>query len=142
VNIDDAHPAGSTGLIKAQLALTYDPSQFTVSAADIHLGGVPALGRGWSLSVIVDQTTGQIAITLTSSTPIAQPSGGSLVTIDVHPKDAAVAGAAPVQLVSSVAPFGQDFDTYLADAQGSFTLTPALPSNPAALDRCFAQMAP
>src|SRR5205807_2431786 len=27
VNIDDAHPAGSSGLIRAQLALTYDPAR-------------------------------------------------------------------------------------------------------------------
>jgi hypothetical protein len=139
VSIDDAHPEGSTGLTTAHVALTYDPSQLTISAADIHLGSVPASGSGWSLSAIVDQATGQIAITLSSSAPIAQPIGGSLVTIDLHPKGNSA--PTPVRLVAFVKVNGQDFATYLADAQGSFTLTPALTSDFAALDQCFAQMA-
>ena len=35
VNIDDPHPEGSTGLTQALIALTYDPTVFDVSAADI-----------------------------------------------------------------------------------------------------------
>lgn len=46
VNIDNADPAGSTGLIRGQVALTYDPHQFTVSAADVHFGSVLAAGIG------------------------------------------------------------------------------------------------
>ena len=42
-------PAGSTGLTEAHLALTYDPSVFTVSARDVHLGSVLAAGSGWSV---------------------------------------------------------------------------------------------
>src|SRR5262249_44938038 len=49
VNIDDPHPAGSTGLTQAILALRYDPAVFWVSAADIHLGTVLAAGTGWTL---------------------------------------------------------------------------------------------
>src|SRR5262249_49307963 len=61
VNIDDAHPAGSTGLTAAHLALTYDPRLFTVSATDIHLGSVLAAGSDWILVPIIDPATGQIA---------------------------------------------------------------------------------
>ena len=139
VNIDDAHPAGSTGLTEAHLALTYDPRRFTVSAADIHLGSVPAAGSGWSLQAIVDQTTGQIAITLSSSSPIAQPLGGSLVSIDFH-STGRTSNSSFIDLVASANVNGQDFATLLADAQGSFTLTPALTNDHAALDQCFAQM--
>jgi hypothetical protein len=129
VNLDDAHPEGSTGLIVAHLALVYDPTQFTVSAADIHLGRVPAAGTGWSLVPTIDPATGQIAIVLSSTTPIAQPVGGSLVTIDFH------VVAAPdtwpltsVHLVASVNPTGQQVVfTELEDAQGTFVLTLASP---------------
>ena len=37
VNIDTAHPDGSTGMVDAVLALTYDPKVFDVSAADVQL---------------------------------------------------------------------------------------------------------
>ena len=47
VNIDTAHPDGSTGLVEANLALHFDPQVFTVSAADIQLGSLPAAGNGW-----------------------------------------------------------------------------------------------
>jgi hypothetical protein len=123
VNIDDAHPAGSTGLIDAHLALTYDPHQFAVSAADIQLGSV-LTGGDWSIAPIVDQSTGQIAITLSSNTPIAQTLGGSLVTIEFHQNPIA-SGPATTKLVASVDPDGNLFSTELADAQGTFTLTPS-----------------
>jgi hypothetical protein len=71
VNIDDAHPAGSTGLIEAHLALTYDPHVFTVSAADVHLGSVLAAGSGWTVQPTINPATGQIAIALSSTTPIS-----------------------------------------------------------------------
>ena len=70
VNIDDPRPAGSTGLIEAHLALTYNPSLFTVSAADVHAGSVLA-GGDWSVVPTIDQATGQIGIALSSSTPIS-----------------------------------------------------------------------
>jgi len=136
VNIDDAHPAGSTGLIEAHLALTYDPSIFTVSAADVHLGTVLAAGSGWSVQPTIDPVTGQIAIALSSSTPISSAVGGSLVTIDFHQADHGepsgvsrrIPGSAAIALVASVSPNGQYVATELEDAQGTFTLTPA-PTN-------------
>jgi hypothetical protein len=127
VNIDDAHPAGSTGLMEARLALTYDPRLFTVSAADVHPGSVLAAGSGWTVVSTIDLATGQIGIALSSTTPIAQPIGGSLVTIDFH-QQAAASGPATIALVASVNPDGQYFATELADAQGTFTLTPT-PTN-------------
>jgi hypothetical protein len=126
VNIDDAHPEGSTGLIRADLALTYNPSLFTVSAADVHAGSVLS-GGNWSVVPTIDQATGQIGIALSSSTPISAAIGGSLVTIDFH-QTGTGSGTAAFQLVASVNPNGQMVVTALEDAQGTFTLTPA-PSN-------------
>jgi uncharacterized repeat protein (TIGR03803 family) len=128
VNLDDPAPAGSTGLIEAHLALAYDPRQFTVSAADIHLGTVLAGGSGWSVVSTINAVTGQIALVLTSDTPITSTSGGSLVTIDFHQNGALgrIANPSSIALVSSVNPTGQQVIlTELSDAQGSFVLTPA-----------------
>ena len=58
VNIDDPHPAGSTGMTQALLALTYDPAVLSVTPADIHLGTVPASGTGWTLQSVVDAQHG------------------------------------------------------------------------------------
>jgi Cohesin domain len=126
VNIDDAHPPGSTGLIEARLALTYDPSVLTVSAADIHLGSVLAAGSGWSAVPTINTITGQIAIILSSTSPITTSLGGSLVTIDFHYKGNAP-GSSPIELVASVNPTGQQpIITELEDAQGTFTISPSL----------------
>jgi hypothetical protein len=126
VNIDDADPVGSTGLIRAQLALRYDPGRVSISTGDVHLGSVTSAGIDWALRVTINPATGEIAITLESTTPISSPIGGSLVTIDVHPL-VPLAGAAPLVLVPSVNPSGQQIVfTELEDAQGLFTLT--LPS--------------
>ena len=84
VMLDDPHPAGSTGLTEAILALTYDPSNLSVSAADITLGSLPGLGQGWQLNAVVDQTTGQIGIEIYSMTPITATQAGSLVNITFH----------------------------------------------------------
>jgi Putative Ig domain len=134
VNIDDAHPAGSTGLLRGHLALTYDPGVFTVSAADVHPGSLLA-GGDWSIIPTIDPSTGQIGIALSSDSPITNTLGGSLVTIALHlragePGALATGGdsQATIALVSSVTSNGQYFSTELEDAQGTFTLTPA-PSN-------------
>jgi streptogramin lyase len=155
VNIDNADPAGSTGLIRGQLALRYDPAVFTVSATDVHLGSVLASGIGWSVMPTIDQATGQIVIAFSSNTPISSTRGGSLVTIDFH-WAGEMANGSYIAVVASVAPTGQQaISTELEDAQGIFTLTPA-PANgfdprlnclvlprraSAALDQVFGQLA-
>jgi Putative Ig domain/Cohesin domain len=127
VNLDDPHPQGSTGLIAGHLALTYDPGVFSVSAADIHLGSVLSAADGWSLTPTIDAATGQIAIALSSDTPITSTRGGSLVTIDFHPRSGEPAAFATeggiIKLASSAEPNGQYLTTELEDAQGAFTLT-------------------
>ena len=129
VNLDDARPAGSTGLTQAELALTYDPSLFTVTAADVHLGTIPSSGSGWTLSTVVDAVTGQLAITLLSQTPIATAIGGSLVTIDFHRTGTALSGTTAIDLAASVDPNGQGrFVTALFDTDNRFILSPA-PTN-------------
>src|SRR5262249_407275 len=126
VNIDDPHPAGCTGLTQAILALRYDPTLFSVSAADIHLGTVPAAGIGWTLQAWVDAVTGQIRIILSSPTPIGTAVGGTLVTITFHVRPGAPAGATPLNLSAAVNPNGQGvLRTALADDQGLLTLHPA-----------------
>ena len=131
VNIDDPRPAGSTGLTQVELALSYDPKVFTLTAADVHLGTVPASGSGWSLSTVVDPATGVIAITLVSQTPIATSTGGSLVTIDFHQVGTIGTGATPIQLVASVNLPGQGmFSTAAFDSNDRFILSPA-PTNAA-----------
>jgi uncharacterized repeat protein (TIGR03803 family) len=127
VNVDDPHPEGSTGLVEGHVALTYDPRQFTISAADVHLGSVLAVGSSWSVTPTIDQATGELAIAFSSDTPIIGTAGGSLLTIDFH----AVGGLAnpsTIALVSSASPNGQYVTTELEDAQGTFTLSPA-PTN-------------
>jgi uncharacterized repeat protein (TIGR03803 family) len=146
VNLDDADPAGSTGLLRGHLALSYDPRQFTVSASDVHLGSLLA-GGGWSVTPTIDPATGQIGIALSSDTPIQSAIGGSLVTIDFHPiadepgalatgrvsTPVAYAPGSSIALVASATPNGQYVATELEDAQGTFTLSPA-PSNDTGMD--------
>ena len=134
VNIDDPRPAGSEGMTEATLALTYDPTIFSVSSSDIHLGSVPASGSGWSLQSVVDAATGQIGVTIWSSTPISSSAAGSLVTIDFHQSGLVAAGTTTIDLVSSVDPKGLSANglgvihTQVDDAHGPYTLTPA-PTN-------------
>jgi uncharacterized repeat protein (TIGR03803 family) len=129
INLDDPDPAGSTGLTGAHLALTYDPQQFTVSAADVHLGSILTGASGWSVVTTINPVTGQIALVLSSDTPITSPIGGSLVTIDFYQNSTAVGrifNPSSIALVSFVNPTGQQVVlTELSDAQGSFVLTPA-----------------
>src|SRR5262249_10148901 len=126
VNIDDPHPAGSTGLMQAVLALRYDPTVFRVSVADIHLGIVPNSGTGWTLQVWVDAATGQIGIILFSATPIGTAVGGSLVPITFHVQPGAAVGMSPLNLAAALNPNGQGvFRTTLDDNQGPLTLHPA-----------------
>src|SRR5205807_5713976 len=101
VLIDHPHPEGSTGMTEATLALTYDPSVLSVSAADITLGSFP--GLDWHLTSVVDAAKGQIGINLFSLTPISALQAGSLVNIAFHVLPGAPVAATTVQLVTSVA---------------------------------------
>jgi hypothetical protein len=129
VNIDDPYPVGSSGLTQAQLALSYDPAMLSVSAADIHLGSVPASGTGWTLQAVVNQATGQIGVSLFSVTPIRTSVGGSLVTIDLHVQPGVSGGAPLLNLVAAVNPTGRSvIQTALDDNQGPLTLHAAPPN--------------
>jgi hypothetical protein len=119
-------------MTEAILALKYDPSVLRVSSADITLGSIPGLGTGWQLTSVIDPTTGQIAITLYSTTPVSANSGGSLVNIAFHLEPAldtvrlAQVPLGSVQLVSSVTVKGEQFVTQVDDAQGQYVLSPGL----------------
>src|SRR5262249_37837116 len=126
VMLDDPHPAGSTGMEEAVLALTYDPKVLTVSASDITLGSIPGQGSGWHLVSVVDQATGQIGIDLYSMTPIDARQAGSLVNIAFHVVPGATVPATAVQLVSAVTPNGRSFSTEVADDQGQYVLSPGV----------------
>jgi hypothetical protein len=62
IYLDHARPAGSTGLVEAELTLAYDPKVLSVSAADITFGSLPSQGTGWQLSAVVNSETGEITI--------------------------------------------------------------------------------
>jgi hypothetical protein len=122
VMLDHPHPAGSTGMTEAHLALTYDPSVLSVSAADVTLGSIP--GAGWQLISEVDAASGQIGITLfnLARTPITQADAGSLVTIAFHVLRGAVPRATSVQLVNQVTPNGRRLVTDVDDDQGPLVI--------------------
>ncbi len=116
VLLDDAHPAGSTGLVEAELTLRYDPAVLSVSAADIALGTLPSQGTGWQLAAQVDASTGQITIQLYSQTPLTSDQAGSLVNIAFHLKSGqSEVDHTTVGLVES--------QTVLADQQGAMILS-------------------
>jgi hypothetical protein len=116
IYLDHAHPAGSTGLVEADLTLTYDPAVLNVSAADVTLGAIPSQGSSWQLSALVNSVTGQITIQLYSQTPITANQAGSLVNIAFHFKSGGKQ-TTKVQLVES--------QSLLADAQGAMNLSPS-----------------
>jgi glucose/arabinose dehydrogenase len=126
VMLDDPHPAGSTGMEEAVLALTYDPKVLTVSSSDITLGSIPGLGSGWHLVSVLDQATGQIGIDLYSTTAISATQAGSLVNIAFQVLPGTVVPATAVQLVNAVTPSGRSFSTEVADAQGQYVLSPGM----------------
>ena len=124
VDIDTARPAGSTGMVDAMLAFTYDPSLYEVSTADVRLGTVPMNASGWHINSQVNDQTGLIGVELYSNTPITSTSGGSLVTISLHSRGDQAAGPTALQLVPYVDPTGglRVYQTQLSDAQGAFVL--------------------
>ena len=119
VLLDQPRPAGSTGLVEANLTLTYDPAVLSVTAGDITLGSIPSQGTGWQLAATVNAGTGQINIQLYSQTPITNDQMGSLVNIAFHIKsDAGLLKTTTVRLVDS--------QTVLADDQAAMILSPGL----------------
>jgi hypothetical protein len=124
VDIDTARPSGSTGMVDAMLALTYDPRVFDVSAADIQLGSVPTGGSGWRLNAEVSDQTGLIGVELYSTTPIQTAAAGSLVTIAMHLRDGAPSGSAGLQIVPYVDPTRglRVYQTQVSDSQGAFVI--------------------
>ncbi len=120
INIDTAKPDGSTGLIEATLALTYDPRVFNVTPADVELGSLTD-GGGWEISSVINARTGEIAIDLFSTSPIQTTVGGSLVNIAMQVRDTAPAGASGLNLVNQVNPTGQHV-YYTQAADGSSLL--------------------
>jgi len=128
VNIDTARPQGSSGMVDAILALTYDPNVFDVSATDVQLGTVPGGGGGWKVQAEVNAQTGLIGIELYSNTPILSTVGGSLVTIAMHVRETAPMGTTGLTLVPDVDPTGgvRVYLTQVSDAQGAFVLHQAL----------------
>jgi hypothetical protein len=123
VYIDSAHPDGSTGMVEAVLALTYDPQVFTVSAADVELGSLPAAAGGWNIHTVVNAKTGEIAIDLYSTNPIQTTAAGSLVNITMHAQGTAQAGSSAINVVNEVNPTGQQvYRTEAADGAGALVL--------------------
>jgi hypothetical protein len=137
VQLDDPHPVGSTGMTEAVLALTYDPSIFSITAADITLGSIPNSGAGWQLHSLIGAATGQIAITLFSTTPISSTQPGSLVTLAFRAIETPSQSwqlwlrrqscqLCTPRLVDNVTISGQEFTTQVDDAQGQFVLSPGV----------------
>src|SRR5262249_38911202 len=93
IQIDTARPEGSTGMTEAILAVHFDPSEFTVSAADVKLGSLPLSGSGWQLQTAIDPQSGEIGIDLFSSMPMQTTTGGTLVTITFHVRNDASVGS-------------------------------------------------
>jgi hypothetical protein len=131
VMLDDPRPAGSTGMIEAVLALTYDPFVLSISAPDITLGSIPSAGSRWQVDSYIDAASGRIAIVLYSTTPIASSQSGSLVNLSFHvlqPVDPGIqsANSNSLHLAKVVTVDGQEFTTQVDDAQGQFVLSPAV----------------
>src|SRR5205823_3372614 len=116
---------------EAILAVRYDPNVFTVSAADIHIGSLPAAsasdaGSRWQVAAAVNADTGAIGIDLYGTSPILSRAGGSLVTITLHVRDTAPSGATGLNLVPEVNVGGRIYQTMAADTQTTLLLHPAV----------------
>jgi hypothetical protein len=113
-------------MMEAVLALQYDPTALTVSSSDIQLGTLLNSGTGWHVQSFINPVTGEVAIDVSSATPLTTQQAGSLVAINFHVRPGAEPGTTPVQLVEAVNPTGQHvFSTEVSDAQGAFVLNPA-----------------
>jgi len=105
------------------LALKYNLSELSVSAADIKLG---SLTEGWQLRAIVDANRGEIGIELFSDIPILVNNAGSLVNIAFRKIESEPGKGAAVQLMSDVTVQDEKFNTLLADAMGALILGPGI----------------
>jgi hypothetical protein len=123
--LDDPHPEGSTGMMEAVLALTYDPAVLNLSPQDIVVGSMPGLS-GWQLASKVDQAAGQLVITLYNTTPLTTREAGSLVDVSFHLVPGSSASTAAVQMVNSLVMNGRQFSTQVDDAQGQLVLSPGV----------------
>jgi hypothetical protein len=126
VDIDTARPEGSSGMMDATLALSYDPKVFDVSASDVRLGTVPDAGSGWELKTEVNPLTGLIGVEVFSPTPIQTTAGGSLITVAMHLREAVPPGTQlpTLTLVPYVDPSGglRVYQTQVTDGRGAFVL--------------------
>ncbi len=115
VNIDNPDPMGTGGLMSAALAIDYNPAIFTVGASDVQTGAVTS---GWTLATAVNAATGQLGISLSSSSPVASTAPGSLALITFHIKPGATLGASAINLAASNSPGGSTISTSLGTASG------------------------
>jgi len=107
INIDNAHPAGSTGLAEAVLVVKFDSSALSVGS--VSVGSVTA---GFDVESSVDG--GTLTIRLSSSQPVINTAGGSLVVINFQVNPGA-SGHSPINLAAG---------TELYDTNGLLTLNP------------------
>ena len=129
VDIDDARPAGSTGMTEATLALRFNPALFSVSVNDVQLGSLPSASGGWQLTTMINAQTGEIGIDLFGNEPIGSTAAGSLVTVTLHPRGTPPAGSTVLSLLAQANPTGQrTFQTMVGDEQGAFVLHTAASS--------------
>jgi hypothetical protein len=124
VGLDDPQPAGSSGLTGAVLVLGYDPAALSVSAADVHLGGL-ASAAGWRLAARVDAAAGLLAVEVFGGAALQSTAPGDLVGIDFHVLAGASAGASAVNLRATGVVGGSALRTLLTDADGLLVLGPA-----------------
>ncbi len=105
VNINNADPQGSGGLVSATLAIDYNPNVFSVDATSGVQAGTVTSGITWNAPIFsVDATDGEIGIALDSSTPDLNSTGGSLVLITFKVLANAPAGETPINLAANNAP--------------------------------------
>jgi hypothetical protein len=128
---------GNTGMSKADLAINFDSSVFTVAGSDVFLGTAPVdAGPGWTATTTVNGAMGLLFISLTSGTAITSAGavGDSLVNIDFHVQGGAAQGTSAIHLVSSnslgttdlFAGNGTQYTLTLAD--GAANILPAGPA--------------
>ena len=120
VFLDDPAPVGSTGMIDAVLAFTYDPAVLEITAADVTTGTLTA---GWHLSAMVDAATGQIGVVVFGDTAITARAGGTLVVLTFRVRPGA-GGETVVRLGATATPNGRLFRTQVDEAAGTLTLNP------------------